>query len=389
MINFTILGASGSIGRQALEVAAWRPQQLRPVALTADRDWRTLADQARRWHPALVAVAQEQAWAPLRQELTGSGVRVLAGAEGLAAAAELEAADTVLAAISGLAGLPPLLAAIRSGKRICLANKEALVAAGPLVTGLARERRVDVLPVDSEHSAIWQCLAGEDPDSVAQLILTASGGAFRDLSWEQLAQVTPEQALCHPNWRMGPKITVDCATMVNKGLEVIEAHWLFGLDYHRIQVLIHPESIVHSLVAFNDGSLKAQLATADMRLPIQYALLGRQRPPTPAAPPDLASLGQLRFRPPDNDRFPALAAIRQAGEAGGLAPAFLNGANEELNARFLRHELPFTAIGAILTQLPPLAPAGEADALAAIIAADQAGRQAAAAAAEKFPHLWR
>lgn len=387
MINLTILGSTGSIGRQALEVADWHPERLRVRALAAHDNWRLLAEQAKRYRPALVAVADEAAFGPLREELNGLPIQVLAGAEGLLAVAATAEADTALAAMSGLAGLKPLLAAIDSGKTIALANKEALVASGQLVRSRCRERSVELRPVDSEHSAVWQCLAGEDPSCVEELIITCSGGAFRELSRQQLATVRAADALRHPNWQMGRKITVDCATLVNKGLEVIEAHWLFGVDYDKIKVAIHPQSLVHSLVCFRDGSVKAQLGPADMRLPIAYALLGRERLPNPGPRLDLLQAGRLDFLPPDESRFPGLTAMLDAGKRGGLLPAYLNGANEVLVEAFLRDEIPFLfigdALGRLLAQAPPELEDEEAAAdLDAVLAADARGRADAAALME-------
>jgi len=351
MIGLAVLGVSGSIGRQALEVCRWHGERLRPLALTVGSNWRALAEAAREWRPRYIAVGDEQAYGELCGACADLSVRIGAGAEAVAEAAAYQGVDLALLAISGMAALPPLLAAVAAGKDIALANKESLVASGELVMPEIRRRKLQLAPVDSEHSAIWQCLAGENGNRPERLILTASGGAFRDLPVEQLAGVTPAMALQHPNWRMGPKITVDCATMVNKGLEVIEAHWLFDMDYDRIEVVIHPESLIHSLVGFADGSLKAQLALPDMRLPIQYALLGPERPANPAPRLDVAAAAALHFSAPDPRRFPALELVRQAGRTGGSAPAYLNGANEALVAAFLRGQLPFTAIGLLLARL--------------------------------------
>ena len=383
MINLTILGSTGSIGRQALEVADWHPERLKVRALAAHDNWRLLAEQARRFRPAVAAVADVSALAPLRQELSGTGIRALAGEEGLLEAASLNEADTVLAAMSGLAGLKPLLAAIDSGKTIALANKEALVSAGSLVTEEARKAGVELRPVDSEHSAIWQSLAGEDPAAIGELIITCSGGAFRDLSRAELAQVTAADALRHPNWQMGRKITIDCATLVNKGLEVIEAHWLFGVDYENIKVVVHPQSLVHSLVRFRDGSLKAQLGRADMRLPIAYALLGQERLPNPTEKLDLLQASRLDFLPPDYDRFPGLKAMLEAGKRGGALPAYLNGANEALVEAFLLDKIPYLFIGDSLLRLLENAPSeleaeDAAAELTAVLTADARGRAAAA-----------
>lgn len=377
MLRLSILGASGSIGRQALQVVDQLPTRIQVVAMTAGNDWRFLATAALRYRPLLVAVAEESCYVPLREALAGSGIAVTAGAEGLVAAATLAEADMVLAAISGLAGLPPLLAAIAAEKAIALANKESLVAAGSLVMPQIRARGLTLNPVDSEHAALWQCLRGECRQEAARLILTASGGAFRDKSAAELAQATPEQALRHPNWRMGAKITIDCATMVNKGLEVIEAHWLFDMPYAQIDVLVHPESIVHSLVVFRDGSVKAQLGLPDMRLPIQYALLGGERPAGGVAAPDLAAVGALHFRQPDDLRFPALHLFRRAGETGGDAPAYLNGANEVLVAAFLQEKIAFPVIAEALGELSALHRAAPVVTAEDVFAADAAGRQAA------------
>ena len=376
MLGISILGVTGSIGRQTLDVCRWQPE-LRVVAMSAGSDWHSLAKLAREWQPELVAIAEPGVCAPLREALSDLPIRVECGPEGLALAASWPSADTVLAAISGMAGLPPLFAAIAAGKDIALANKEALVAGGALVMERARVAGVEIAPVDSEHSALWQCLAGEKPEQVKKLILTASGGAFRDLSLDELEQVSARQALQHPNWRMGEKITIDCATMVNKGLEVIEAHWLFGVDYADIQVLVHRESVIHSMVAFRDGSIKAQLAQADMRLPIQYALLKRERPRTPVSPPDLAALRTLHFAAPDLERFPGLGAMIRAGQQGGTAPAFLNGANEELNLAFRQGRLSFNALGRGLEQLLSCYQQEAADEEEKIYQADRQGREAA------------
>lgn len=389
MTDLTILGSTGSIGRQALEAADWHRQHLRVRGLAARNNWQLLAQQARRYRPALVAVAEERSWEPLRRELSGLPIRVLAGEEGLLEAASMAEADLALAATSGLAGLKPLLAAIDSGKSIALANKEALVASGRLVTERCREKGVELRPVDSEHSAIWQALAGEDPAAVEKLLITCSGGAFRELKPEQLAQVRAADALRHPNWQMGPKITVDCATLVNKGLEVIEAHWLFGVAYESIEVVVHPQSLVHSLVSFRDGSVKAQLGPADMRLPIAYALLGRERLANPAPRLDLLAASCLDFLPPDSGRFPGLGAMLEAGARGGVFPAYLNGADEVLVDAFLQDKIPFLFIGdslrRLIDQAPPelAGPESEAD-LEAVLAADARGRADAVALVENY-----
>jgi 1-deoxy-D-xylulose-5-phosphate reductoisomerase len=384
--KIVVLGASGSIGRQTLAVCAHLnsqgpARQTEIHALTALNDWRYLAEAARRFRPSLVALADPRHLPELQAALADLPVRVIAGREAVEEAAAQPDVDLVVAAISGLAGLPPLLAALHAGvDQVALANKEPLVAAGELVTKLARERGTRLLPLDSEHSALMQCLVGERREAVASLILTASGGPFRGWSREQLAQVTPAQALNHPRWRMGQKISVDSATMVNKGLEIIEAHWLFGLPYHQIEVLIHPESIVHSLVAFCDGAVKALLSAPDMRLPIQYAISGEARCESEVAPLDLTTSGPLSFYPPDNRLFPAMATFRAAGEMGGTAAAYLNGANEFLVKSFLQGEIRFTAISDILGGLLLGYNNGEISGFADIFAADSQGRRDAALA---------
>jgi 1-deoxy-D-xylulose-5-phosphate reductoisomerase len=344
MKHIAILGSTGSIGRQTLEVCRWFPGELQAGALAAGRNWRLLAAQAREFKPQLVALADESAYRELKAELSGLPLEIAMGGEGLAAVAAWPPASTAVAAIAGLAGLKPAFAALDAGKQLALANKEVLVAAGALAMQAARQNKAAILPVDSEHSAIYQCLLGEPPP--ARLILTASGGPFRHKSAEELNSVTAEQALRHPTWDMGQKVTIDSASLANKGLEVIEAHWLFGMEYDNIDVLVHPESIVHSLVYFADGSVKAQLGPADMRLPIQYALLGPARPANSAPLLDLAAIGALNFSQPDTVRFPALALAYTAGRCGLSYPAAYNAANEVLGAAFLAGRIPFTAIGA-------------------------------------------
>jgi len=344
MKRISILGSTGSIGVQTLEVCRWFPNELRVSALAAGQNWRLLAAQAREFKPLLVALAAKSAYRELKKELGGLKVEIALGEEGLIAAATWPETTITVAAIAGVAGLQPAFAALTAGKQLALANKEMLVAAGALATEAARQNNTAILPVDSEHSAIYQCLTGEPPPS--GLILTASGGPFRQKSAKELHAVTAAEALCHPTWNMGSKVTIDSASLANKGLEVIEAHFLFGLDYNNIEVLVHPESIVHSLARFADGSVKAQLAVTDMRLPIQYALLGPARPLNPAPLLDLAAIGSLNFIRPDTLRFPALALAYAAGRTGQSAPAVYNAANEVLGAAFMSGRIPFTAIGA-------------------------------------------
>ena len=374
MIKIAVSGSTGSIGKQTLEVAAWHKEDIQVISLCAGSDWQTLAKQAIEFHPQMVAIADKSAYPQLSAALSKSGIRVAAGEEGLAEAVSLSEVDIVVAAISGVAGLSSLVTAIKAGKNIALANKESLVAAGELVMGLVQKYGVDLRPVDSEHSAIWQCLAGESNEEISSLILTASGGAFRNLPLEQLQYARPADALKHPNWRMGSKITIDCATMVNKGLEVIEAHWLFGVAYEKINVLIHPQSIIHSMVAFRDGSVKAQLGWPDMRLPIQYALFDRQRPTNPSPALDFLQVQKLEFLPPDEHRFPGLSIVREAGQRGGTAPTYINAANEELVHAFLAEKIGYTTITDTLYNLLDNISNHAVSSLEDIYAADAMGR---------------
>jgi 1-deoxy-D-xylulose-5-phosphate reductoisomerase len=347
--GLAILGSTGSVGRQALEVARAFPDRLRVVGLAAGRNVALLAEQVREFRPAVVATVGarelEAVLAPAERPV------ILEGEEGLLRVAAWPEVDIVLVAVTGVAGLLPTLAALKAGKEVALANKETLVAGGELVTALAGRAGRLLRPVDSEHSAIWQCLQGSRWEEVRELVLTASGGPFRTYSRTTLAGVTPEEALRHPNWRMGPKITVDSATLMNKGLEIIEAHWLFGIDYDRIRVVIHPQSIVHSLVVFRDGAVLAQLGVPDMRLPIQYALSYPERWGPLCEAPDLVALGALTFEAPDEERFPALRLARDAGKTGGTLPAVLNAANEVAVAAFLGRRLPFTGIAEVVARV--------------------------------------
>ena len=356
-----LLGSTGSIGRQAVDVLAANPAAFEVVALAAGADAATLAEQAARLRPRAVSLADPAGLAAMDLP---PGTERVGGADALEALAVRDDVDLVVVGTGGVVSLRPVLAALRARKVVATANKETLVAGGHLVMPLARVHAAAVAsmapqdpfasplawlrPIDSEHSAIWQCLVGESMDDVAALILTASGGPFLDASLEALAAVTPEQALRHPTWSMGAKITIDSATLANKGLEVIEAHWLYDVDYDAIEVVIHPQSVVHSAVRFRDGSLKAQLGTPDMRLPIQYALTYPRRHPSPAAAPDLASIGRLDFRAPDEGRFPALRIAREAGRQGPRASAALIAADEVAVARFLDGTLPFSGIPSLL-----------------------------------------
>ena len=368
----SLLGATGSIGRQTLDVAAHLA--LPVCALAAGSRVREMEAAARRFRPKLAVLYDEGAAADLRIRLADTDTRVLSGMGGLLEAASLPEADTVLAAMSGAVGLRPALRALEAGKKLALANKETLVCAGNLVTALAKEKGLPLLPVDSEHSAIFQCLQGGG--EVRRILLTASGGPFRTFSADALQHVTKEDALRHPNWTMGPKITVDSATLMNKGLEFIEAMWLFGLEPEQITVLVHPQSVVHSAVEFADGAVIAQLGTPDMRLPIQLALTWPERKPCPAPDLDLTKTAPLTFEEPDLRRFPCLALAMECARRRGTADcAVMNAANEEAVGAFLRGQIGFTQIcdlvAAVLERLSGL-PGGS---LEEIVAADEAARR--------------
>jgi 1-deoxy-D-xylulose-5-phosphate reductoisomerase len=373
--SISILGSTGSIGRQSLEVIA--ALDLSVGALTAHASTKLLEEQARRFRPRLAVVTDTAAYADLKTRLADTSVRVAAGAEGLLEAAALPETDTVITAVVGIAGLEPTLAAIDAGKRIALANKETLVCAGELVMERARERGARIIPVDSEHSALFQCLEGNDRGEVKRLILTASGGPFFGKSRGELAHVTKDQALKHPNWSMGAKITIDSATMMNKGLEFIEAMRLYGMPPEQISVVIHRESIVHSLVEYRDGAVLAQLGAPDMRLPIQYALTWPHRLPGPADTLDLLTCGPLHFAPPDLEAFPCLALAMEAAKTGGSAPAAMNGANEVAVARFLAGEIGFYDIPRLVSQALSQVPVVPTPSLKDIQTADAAGREIA------------
>ncbi|WP_442864084.1 1-deoxy-D-xylulose-5-phosphate reductoisomerase [Anoxybacillus sp. J5B_2022] len=344
MKYISLLGASGSIGQQTLDVIRTHREEFRLVALSVGKNIAAAKMAIEQFQPELVAVADLQAFIALRDEYNGK-VNIVAGEEGLIEVATHPKATVVVNAVVGSIGLVPTLKAIEAGKTIALANKETLVTAGHIVTEAAKKHRVALLPVDSEHSAIFQCLQGEQPKNIEKIILTASGGSFRDRTREQLRHVTVEEALRHPNWAMGAKITIDSATMMNKGLEVIEAHWLFHLPYEQIDVLLHRESIVHSLVQFHDSSIIAQLGTPDMRVPIQYALTYPDRLELMGAKKlNLAEIGTLHFQAVDFDRYRCLQFAYEAGKTGGSLPTVLNAANEEAVAAFLSGRISFLAI---------------------------------------------
>ena len=334
MKQLAILGSTGSIGTQTLDVVRQHPEAFGVYALTAHRSIELLVEQAREFHPAVVCIADEMLYSALCDALCGTDIQVMAGEKALAEIVTHSQIDVVVAAMVGYAGLLPTIEAIRAGKTIALANKETLVVAGEIICHLAKKHQVDILPVDSEHSAIFQSLVGEDMASVEKLLLTASGGPFRKHTLEQMHHVTAAEALHHPNWDMGAKITIDSASMMNKGFEVIEARWLFDIDVNKIQVLVHPQSVVHSAVQFVDGSVKAQLGTPDMRMPIQYALTYPERWLSDVPRLDLFANNQLTFEEPDLQRFPNLRLAYDAMQRGGNVPCILNAANEVVNVAF-------------------------------------------------------
>jgi 1-deoxy-D-xylulose-5-phosphate reductoisomerase len=381
-----LLGATGSIGDSTLDVIARQPARFSVAALAAHRQWRKLAALCHRFRPRFAALLDADAARELERALVGSGLptRVLAGEQGLCDVAGLPEADTVVAAIVGAAGLAPTLAAAKAGKRILLANKEALVIGGAAFMAAVRQGGATLLPIDSEHNAIFQCLprgyAG-DPGvaGVRRILLTASGGPFRDRALAELSRVTPDEACAHPNWVMGRKISVDSATMMNKGLEVIEAHWLFGAPASRIEVVVHPQSVIHSMVEYDDGSVLAQLGAPDMRTPIAQALAYPDRIDAGVASLDLVRAGALTFQAPDHQRFPALALAYAALAAGGTAPAVLNAANEVAVAAFLAGEIRFTDIAAACADVLARVPARPFTMLDDALAADREARAAARA----------
>jgi 1-deoxy-D-xylulose-5-phosphate reductoisomerase len=381
MIGVTVLGSTGSIGKSTLDVLARHPDRFRVIALTAHRDVDGLAAQCVEARPDYAVMADPAAAAALQARLARAGLstRVLAGPEGLCAVSELPEARYVMAAIVGAAGLVPTLAAARAGKRVLLANKEALVMAGPLFVAAVREGGAEVLPIDSEHNAVFQCLPprfgeGLDRVGVRRILLTASGGPFRTTPLDALGAVTPAQACAHPNWSMGRKISVDSATMMNKGLEVIEAHWLFEAPVDRIEVVLHPQSVVHSLVEYADGSVLAQLGNPDMRTPIAHALGWPGRLESGVASLNLAEVGRLEFQAPDGERFPCLGLAYAALRQGGAAPAVLNAANEVAVEAFLDERLGFLAIPAVIQEVLDRLPLDAPTDLDGLLEADAAAR---------------
>lgn len=389
--NIAILGATGSIGASTLDVIARHPSRFRVAALTANRQVDELADLCRRHRPDYVCVADASRAPRLRERLAaaGTGCRVLAGEEGLVEVASLPGVDSVVAAIVGAAGLRATLAAARAGKKLLLANKEALVVAGPVFIETVRANQAMLLPIDSEHNAVFQCLppftVGElARKGIRRILLTASGGPFRGRARAELHRVTPEEACAHPNWVMGRKISVDSATMMNKGLEIIEAHWLFGASPEQIQVVVHPQSVVHSMVEYADGSVIAQLGHPDMRTPIAQALAYPERIDAGVPPLDLSRIGLLGFEQPDFERFPALGLAYSALRSGGAAPATLNAANEVAVAAFLEGRLPFLQITAVIEETLNALGTGPLRTLDEVLAADATARTRARQVVARF-----
>ena len=373
----TVLGSTGSIGEQALDIASRR--QMTVEALALGKNIKRGEEQIRAFRPQYVAVADESAASELKQNVKDLSVRVFSGRDGVCEMIGHLSSDICLNAISGFAGLRPTIAALDRFPRIGLANKETIVAAGSLVMQTAAEKGCEIIPVDSEHSAIFQCLHGESPESVRRILLTCSGGPFFGKTRDGLAGVTPEKALGHPTWNMGAKITIDCATLMNKGLEVIEAMHLFHVPVGKIEVVIHRESIIHSMVEYNDRAIKAQLGASDMRLPIQYAITYPDREESPSAPLDFAALGKLTFYKPDRETFPLLALAERVASLGGLLPCVMNAANEVAVSLFLQQKIGFTEISDLVLRVVNAYPNREAPTLAEIEAADADARQRAAA----------
>jgi 1-deoxy-D-xylulose-5-phosphate reductoisomerase len=348
--RIAILGSTGSIGTQTLDIISCYPDFFEAEVLTANNNAELLITQARKFNPNAVVIANEEKYLQVKEALSDLPIKVFAGNKSIANVVESDDIDTVIAAMVGFSGLIPVMHALEYGKKIALANKETLVVAGSLIKKLGEEKQITIIPVDSEHSAIYQCLAGEYKNEIDKLILTASGGPFRTKTCEQIKKVTVKEALNHPNWTMGAKVTIDSATMMNKGLEVIEAHWLFDVPASKIEVLVHPQSIVHSMVQFTDGSVKAQLGIPDMHLPIQYALTYPERLKIESEKLDFVKLSQLTFEKPDTNKFPCLSIAFNALEKGGNMPCVMNAANEIAVQYFLNEKITFYGISNIIEE---------------------------------------
>ena len=371
MKKIAILGSTGSIGTQTLDVVREHKEELCVTALAAGHNKERLKEQIAEFHPSLVSLADEKLALELKHELAGSGVEVLSGMDGLVAVAGAKESDVVVTAVVGMMGILPTMEAIRQGKDIALANKETLVTAGHLIIPMAKEYGVSILPVDSEHSAIFQCLHASRRQDVDKILLTASGGPFRGKTLEELEKVTLEDALKHPNWSMGQKITIDSSTMVNKGLEVMEARWLFDVDYDQIEVVVQPQSIIHSMVQFTDGAILAQLGTPDMRVPIEYVLFYPERRSLAGDRLDFGSLRSITFEKPDYTVFRGLSLALAAGKAGGTMPTVFNAANEKAVAKFLKREIGYLDIIRLIEKCMDAHQVQETPSLEEILATEQ------------------
>jgi 1-deoxy-D-xylulose-5-phosphate reductoisomerase len=380
----SILGATGSIGQSTLDLVQRAPEAYQVLALTAAKDVEGLAAAARATNAKLAVIADETLYDALKTSLSGTNIGVAAGPQALVDAAKLEA-DWTMAAIVGCAGLAPTLAALETGKTVALANKEALVSAGDLMLAVARRTGATLLPTDSEHNAVFQCLDQSAPKGVAKIILTASGGPFRTWTKAQMQAAQPEQALKHPNWAMGAKITIDSATMFNKGLELIEAHYLFDMPADRLEVIFHPQSVIHSMVEYVDGSVLAQMGAPDMRIPIAHCLAWPERIDTPVARLNLAAVAKLEFEAPDEVRFPALRLAREAMVEGGAKPAILNAANEIAVAAFLERRIAFTDIAVIVESVLHAYDAAAPSTISDVLEIDGEARRLAARSMEALP----
>ena len=384
MKQIAILGSTGSIGSQALEVIEAHSEEYSVYALTANNNVELLIEQAKKFLPDTVVIANENHYSTLCEALKDLPIKVYAGSDAINQIVTASPIDIVLASMVGFAGLCPTIEAIKAGKTIALANKETLVVAGELITSLVQEYKVPMLPVDSEHSAIFQCLVGEQYNNVEKIILTASGGPFRNCSYDELKKVTKREALKHPNWNMGAKITIDSATLMNKGFEVIEAKWLFGVPYNKIDVVVHPQSIIHSMVQFEDGAVKAQLGAPDMRLPIQYAFSYPYRMKADFPRVDFYTMGSLTFERPDMDRFRNLALAYRALEEGGSMPCVLNAANEVCVAAFLNDKVGFLQMSDIIEKTMQTIPFQKQPSLDDYIAIDAESRLVAKRLVDDF-----
>jgi 1-deoxy-D-xylulose-5-phosphate reductoisomerase len=379
-----ILGSTGSIGTQTLQVVREHTDRFKVHALAAGNSWELLAKQALEFRPKQVVIGREEHLGPLKSALDGTGIKVRFGDEAILECCRSDESDLVVNSLVGFSGFRPTYESLKSGKRVALANKESLVVGGEILRDQVGYSLDTLMPVDSEHSAIWQCLAGEELNTVDQLVITASGGPFRAFTAEQLKTVTVDQALKHPNWSMGSKITIDSSTLMNKGLEIIEAYWLFGIPLSKIEAVVHPQSIIHSMVVFVDGSIKAQMGHPDMRLPIQYALSAPTRWALPAKPINWRARLDMHFEPVDTQRFPCLRLAREALEHGGFYPAVLNAANEVAVEKLLKREIPYIAISAVVEETMLRFVTNEPMSVESITHVDTDARQLAATIAKRY-----